>query len=599
MAKRNKRKTAGTFKSNNDGKRTKTTIETTKKPPIPVTILSGFLGSGKTTVLQYILTSKEHGLKIAVIVNDMAELNVDGDIIKRTRVTQTQKEVVTLENGCICCTLRGDLIREIHRIQREESNNFDYVLIESTGIAEPQQVAESFWVDPETQAVATAEHRMLLRTTARLDTCVTVVDAVNFPNYLSSLKRFKEIFRDGLDNAEEDEGEKSISELMVEQVEFANVVLLNKVDLVSEKKIRISKALIESLNPKARILNTHSFDMKEASESRGWLLSLKDGVNALQGEADEYGVRSFVYRARRPFHPLRLHMFLRQLFCYAEEWNDSLSHDDDIAKTHTDDKKVLENLYGSIMRSKGSCWIAGRDDHEMGWTQTGRILQLSPTAAWYCRQPHEEWDVENEDERGEIQAKFQGTDCNGNEFTYEYGDRRQEIVFIGTDLRQETIEDVLNKCLLTETEMKNHSVDLPIGMYPDPLQPVLVVCDGPRNVFMKVRAGQNQHIRVIPGFNLTLQHMSLNVCCESANIRVVKVWLDKTDSVHCGMLLVTLRPNDRDQHSLSVDLLPCDEQGGEESTNRRIRLEVITQDQNNVMDKMELMKACEVHVVGK
>ena len=214
MTKRSKRKTTGTSKdeSNTDGKRTKT-----KKPPIPVTILSGFLGSGKTTVLQYILTSKEHGLKIAVIVNDMAELNVDGDIIKR--VVQTHKEVVTLENGCICCTLRGDLIREINRIQHEESNNnFDYVLIESTGIAEPQQVAESFCVDPETQAVATAEQRMLLHSTARLDTCVTVVDAVNFSNYLSSLKRFKEIFRDGLDNSEDDEGEKSISELIVEQV---------------------------------------------------------------------------------------------------------------------------------------------------------------------------------------------------------------------------------------------------------------------------------------------------------------------------------------------------------------------------------------------
>ena len=210
----------------------------------------------------------------------MAELNIDGQTIQRTK-----KEVIKLQNGCICCTLRGDLIREIHALQ--QLGSYDYVLIESTGIAEPQQVAESFCVNPDTIELAGDSEDMLWNS-ARLDTCVTVVDAVQFPNYINSLNRFKEVFRDGLDDAEVNEGEKSISELMVEQVEFANVILLNKVDLVSPPQLVTARKLIESLNPKARIvtgsfgkidlhaiLNTQLFNMKDASESPGWLVSLK------------------------------------------------------------------------------------------------------------------------------------------------------------------------------------------------------------------------------------------------------------------------------------------------------------------------------------
>ena len=203
-----------------------------------------------------------------------------------------------MQNGCICCTLRGDLIQEIQRIQEDTTSNFDYVLIESTGIAEPQQVAESFCIDPETMSLAGNDEKMLWNT-SRFDTCVTVVDTVNLSGYLSSLKRFQDVFSDGLDDSEEGEGLKSISELMVEQIEFSNVIILNKVDLVSKKKTDETRKLIETLNPKAKvltasygkidltnILNTNMFNLDDASKSSGWLVSLEKGATASSGEED-------------------------------------------------------------------------------------------------------------------------------------------------------------------------------------------------------------------------------------------------------------------------------------------------------------------------
>ena len=611
-----------------------------------MTLLSGFLGSGKTTLLKYILTSKAHQRKIAVIVNDMAELNIDGqDIIMQedtedaaaSAVRQTnKKEVVTLENGCICCNLRGDLIREIYRIQ--QTGRFDCVLIESTGIAEPQQVAESFCVDPETMELVHQSNDEntangdsngvvddnILWNSARLDACVTVVDAVHFPQYMSSMKRFQDVFQDGLDDAEESEGEKSISELMVEQVEFANVIVLNKTDLVSKDQCEKAKLLIEALNPKAKViaashgqidldevLDTNLFSMEEASQSRDWLLSLKDGVTSAEGEAEEYGVTSFVYRARTPFHPLRLHSFMRQLFVFAEDWN-STALANSMQKEDTSSgqrKKLLENTYGAILRSKGTCWIAGRDDHEISWHQAGQIIQLNPTAPWHCKQEDksdEDEDDDDDDEDSSHRDRMQALlhdEVDGKSVPYQHGDRRQELVFIGTKLQKSTIEEGLNKCLLTNEEMACHSCEsLPIGAYPDPLLPILIPCMGAQSLFMIVRPGQDQHFRIFEGFSFSLQSIALNVTLEETStmtIKAVKVWLDRSDSIRKGVLLATLRPETYENHALSLPLLACDEEGGEEATNRRIRVELISSRQaEDVESATGAMLSCEVHIIG-
>lgn len=484
--------------------------EMMEEKQIPVTLLSGFLGAGKTTLLRNILLSNEHKLKIAVIVNDMAELNIDAAMIEG--VVQTKKELITLQNGCICCTLRGDLIREINLIK--ENGDYDYIVIESTGIAEPQQVAESFCMDPNTAELAEDEEKMLWNI-ACLDTCVTVVDAKSFPEHLNSLKRFREEFTDGLDQDEVDEdegeGDKSISQLLVEQVEFANVIIVNKIDLIPSVTAREEvKALIHKLNPKAKIitsafckvdwrnvLNTKSFDMKEAEESPGWLCSLKD-ENAATSEADEYGVQSFVYRARKPFHPERIAKWVKSLFILADEWNDTSG----AAKEPVEDKKRLQEMqkcFGQILRSKGFCWIAGRDAIMTGWAHSGRILMLNPMTPWYATMPEEEWEVEDDDEIENIRKKFDG----------KYGDRRQEIVFIGIGLKKEVMISSLDSCLLDESEMLHHCSDCHQGMYYDPLPAWTESLEEPQVFRAIVRPNQAYKFEVEEGLQVTLSNLAL------------------------------------------------------------------------------------------
>ncbi|KAL3932507.1 MAG: hypothetical protein SGBAC_010820 [Bacillariaceae sp.] len=591
--------------------------ETNKEdaPPIPVTLLSGFLGSGKTTLMRHILTSKDHGLKIAMIVNDMAELDIDGQTIKNTAaVVGTKPEIVTLQNGCICCNLRGDLIKEIYRIQQLD-DKFDYILIESTGIAEPQQVAESFCVDPETMELVVASEaegttdvtgKMLLNA-ANLDTCATVVDALHFPKYLASLDRFKDIFEDGLDDsnaASKAEGEKSISQLLIDQVEFANVIVLNKIDMVADKQVlNTSLAIIKELNPNAKvitahygqidvneILNTGLFDFAQAEESPGWLTSMKEhGVSGAPGEADEYGVSSFVYRNHSPFHPFRLYKFLSQLFCFADEWNASSQS----TKNKTDAKELDKKKYGCILRSKGNCWLAGRDSHIYDWAQTGQIVALQPGQPWFCTMPPEEWGPSlSQDDRTAIEDSFYTDD--DNKIPREFGDRKSVVVFIGTDLNQGALTTALNDCCLSEEELESHTIDLPHGSYQDPLQPnLLVECDGVKSLFLVARHGQDQHFHVPRGCSFTIENLSL--LSHAGNLNMVRVWLDKTDETKRGVLLATLRPHTYEQHSLSVTILPCDVNGGETDANRRLRIEVV----GSFNSTCSLLEACEVHISGK
>jgi len=562
------------------------------KGKLPVTLLSGFLGAGKTSLLKHILESNEHNLKVAVIVNDMAELNIDASLIEKSGLLQTKQEIISLQNGCICCTLRADLIREINNLK--DAGSFDYIVIESSGIAEPKEVAEGFCMDPETAKLADDPAKMLWNV-ARLDTCVTVVDSFNFPKLFASLKAYKEEFAEDISEEDDQEGKKNIGALLVEQVEFADVIILNKIDLICADEQKVLTSLIKSLNPKARIiptrfgkvdlsqvLNTRLFDLDKAESSPGWLVSLRQDNEGQppKSESEEFDISSFVYRARKPFHPCRLNAWAESIMYHSVEWEKRHSkyrHQFNSTNLDEGEDSRMKNMlatYGCILRSKGFCWLAGRDNVMGGWAQSGRLLTITPMVPWYASLPEEEWEAESDEAKKQLRSKFVPI----------YGDRRQEIVFIGTNLNHGKIKDALDSCILTDDEMEYHSIEGTMtGVYYDPLPAWIVHLDEPGFFSAILRCGQVYKFDVEDGVLMTLGAISLNthdetsVCSDtdddydivSSNTRAessgrtnitgecevagFKVWLDSADEARSA-LICTLRPNIRDQYSVNLAL---------------------------------------------
>ncbi|MEL0648353.1 zinc metallochaperone GTPase ZigA [Pseudoalteromonas agarivorans] len=372
---------------------------------LPVTVLSGFLGAGKTTVLSHILNNRE-GKKVAVIVNDMSDINIDAATIKSdVSLSHSDEKLVEMSNGCICCTLREDLLIEVGKLAKD--GQFDYLVIESTGISEPLPVAETF--------TFADENGVSLGDVATLDTMVTVVDAVNF---LNDYEQANDLQDTGESLGEDDE--RSVTDLLVDQVEFADVILISKTDLVTEEQLNKLTAILNTLNTQAKIipisngsininevLNTGLFDFERAQQAPGWLKEMR-GEHI--PETEEYGISSFNYTARRPFDPERFYNFLHNT-----------------------------EQFGKLIRSKGYFWLATRPLFCAQWSQAGGIAHYGFAGMFYKAIPQKDWPTEPE-LLADINSKW----------VEPFGDMRQELVFIGQSLNQQAMIKALDDCLLPE-----------------------------------------------------------------------------------------------------------------------------------------------------